>query len=84
MLRMRRWLKSDASELSSALYPKMLNSTEDAHLKRMSTFETDEHLQGKCLPASLPIYVVALPLIGYGAIRVRVMTANKGKPNGPR
>jgi len=45
---------------------KMLNSTEDAHLKRMSTLETDEHLQGKCLPASLPIYVVALPLIGYG------------------
>jgi hypothetical protein len=45
MLRMRRWLKSDASELSSALYPKMLNSTEDAHLKSGSTFETDEHLQ---------------------------------------
>ncbi len=28
------------------LFPKVLNSTEDAHLKSMSTFETDEHLQG--------------------------------------
>jgi hypothetical protein len=54
MLRMRRWLKSDASELSSALYPKMLNSIEDAHLKNMGTFETDEHLQARCLLPRLP------------------------------
>jgi hypothetical protein len=27
--------------------PKVLNCTEDAHIKGMSTFETDEHLQGK-------------------------------------
>ena len=26
--------------------PKVLNSTEGAHIKNMSTFETDEHLQG--------------------------------------
>jgi hypothetical protein len=25
--------------------PKVLNTTEDAHKKTMSTFETDEHLQ---------------------------------------
>src|SRR4029078_9265366 len=46
MLPMRRWLKSDASELSSASYAKMLNFIEDAHLKSMSTFETNEHLRG--------------------------------------
>jgi len=84
MLRMRRWLKSDASELSSALYPKMLNSIEDAHLKNMGTFETDEHLQARCLLPRLPRLgrlppetdLVALPLIAYGAIRVRVTTAS--------
>src|SRR6185437_10039199 len=46
MLPMRRWLKSDGSKLSSALYPKMLIFTEDAHLKALRTFETDEHLRG--------------------------------------
>jgi len=34
-----------ASRLLSAVSAKVLNSTEDAHLKTMSTFETDEHLQ---------------------------------------
>ena len=34
---------------------KMLNFAEDAHMKSMSIFETDEHLQGRCLPASLPL-----------------------------
>jgi hypothetical protein len=32
--------------LRNLLFPKVLNFTEDAHLKSMSTFETDEHLQG--------------------------------------
>jgi hypothetical protein len=36
-----------------------------------------------CL-APTKIDFVTLPLIAYGAIRVRLMTANKGKPNGPR
>jgi len=28
--------------------PKVLNSAEDAHLKSMSIFETDEHLSNFC------------------------------------
>jgi hypothetical protein len=35
-----------ASRLLSDVSAKVLNSTEDAHTKSMSTFETDEHLQG--------------------------------------
>jgi hypothetical protein len=59
----------------------------------MSTFETDEHLQGRgfCLSCrasvewlltgigrtrSHEIDFVTLPLIAYGAIRVRVTAAN--------
>src|SRR5262249_9158159 len=74
MLRMRRWLKSDASEPSSALYPKMLNSTEDAHLKNVSTFETGEHPQAfdatwrskpvrlkRSISMSLSMYQAAIP-----------------------
>ena len=33
----------------------MLNSSEDAHIKSMSTFETDEHL-----PAPTPLVVISL------------------------
>jgi hypothetical protein len=33
--------------------PKVLNASEDAHLKIMSTFETDEHLQGKSVLTSV-------------------------------
>jgi hypothetical protein len=33
------------SQAHTALSPKMLNPAEDAHLKSMSTLETDEHLQ---------------------------------------
>ena len=29
--------------------PKVLNTTEDAHIKSMSTFETDEHRQALTL-----------------------------------
>jgi hypothetical protein len=84
MLPMTRWLKSDASKLSSALYPKMLIFTEGAHVKNMNTFETNEHLQARCLLPRLPRLgrlppetdLVALPLIAYGAIRVRVTTAS--------
>ena len=57
----------------------------------MSTFEADEHLQGRgfCLLPRLgrmaangdrtdtvPLNFVTLRLIAYGAIRVRVMAAN--------
>ena len=45
MPRMRRWLKSDASRLGCALYPKVLNSTEDVHAKSMSTLEAHERLR---------------------------------------
>ena len=41
----RRGLMS-ASGLLSDISAKVLNSTEGAHLKNMSTFETDEHLRG--------------------------------------
>jgi hypothetical protein len=34
-----------ASGLLSDINAKVLNSTEGAHLKKMSTFETDEHLR---------------------------------------
>jgi hypothetical protein len=33
------------SQAHTALSPKMLNPAEDAHLKSMSTFKADEHLQ---------------------------------------
>jgi hypothetical protein len=33
-----------ACGLLSDVSPKVLNSTEDAHIKNMSTFEADEHL----------------------------------------
>ena len=58
----------------------------------MGTFETDEHLQGRgllpLLPRlgrmaangdrtdTVPLNFVTLPLIAYGAIRVRVTAAN--------
>jgi hypothetical protein len=34
-----------ASGLLSDILPEVLNTTEDAHLKTMSTFEAEEHLQ---------------------------------------
>ena len=40
-------LKGSGSDLLSDLSVKALNSTEDAHIKDMSTFETDEHLHAE-------------------------------------
>jgi hypothetical protein len=39
--------------LSIIILPKVLNSTEDAHAKSMSMFETDEHLRAKSVLASV-------------------------------
>jgi hypothetical protein len=48
-LNVRFWYLADIERCplwaSFRIYPKVLNSCEDAHLKTMSTFETGEHLQ---------------------------------------
>jgi hypothetical protein len=47
--------------------PKVLNSSEDAHTKTMSTFEADEHLQGWDASPSSPEIRQQLSAIGMKA-----------------
>jgi hypothetical protein len=46
-------------------FPKALNTTDGAHTKTMSTFESDEHLRGYCRSAQVKMRWTRLVLAAF-------------------